>query len=323
MAVPQYIGGFFGLESCGVHGAAYHSDAIALSTGRACFSLILEMLKPQKVFVPFYSCDALYEPLKGRCEFSFYSVAENFVIEKLPELQADEYLLYIDYFGLKGRYVEELKRLYGQKLIIDDTHNFFSMGHSGHWSFCSARKYFGVPDGAYLYSPISIARQFERNTDIEMDHLVNRVKGHQDLAFEQYQQYEKSLDCSIRSISLTSEKILDRVDYEFVKKARMNNFQFLESELTDMNLLPIPSDINEGFCYPLILERDIPKQVFHENAIFIPTLWPDVLNRKEPGFSTAKELTMKIIPIPVDHRYRPDDLIKVTRLIKKMTSFDE
>ena len=319
MAKPTYIGGFFGLESGSDTGTSYHHDAIALSTGRACFSLILDQLNPGKVFVPFYSCDALYEPLKGRCEFSYYSVDNNFVIENLPELKADEYLLYIDYFGMKGSYIEELMKQLGPKLIIDDTHNFFKKGHSGHWSFCSARKYFGVPDGAYLYSPAKVINKFERNTAIQLDHLINNKKGRKALAFEQLQEYEKSLARSIRSISSTSEEMLNRVDYAAVKRSRTNNFNFVKRELTDLNLLSIYSDVNDAFCYPLILERDIPKEVFHANDIFIPTLWPDVLNRKEPDFSTARELARKIIPIPVDHRYQPGDLRKVTQLIKKMT----
>ena len=144
------------------------------------------------------------------------------------------------------------------------------------------------------------------------------LSAYRQSAFEQFQEYEKSLDCSIRSISVTSEEILGRVDYEFIKSSRINNFNFIKHELTDLNLLTISSDVNEAFCYPLILERDIPKNVFHANNIFIPTLWPDVLNRKEPGFSTARGLTRKIIPIPVDHRYQPDDLRKVTHLIKKL-----
>lgn len=317
MVNPRYIGGFFELEKAD-KGPPYHTNAIALSNGRACLSLIIDQLEPLKMYMPFYACDALFEPLQGRCEISYYSIDNNLEIKDIPELKQDEYLLYIDYFGMKAMYIESLKIEFGSKLIIDDTHNFFKQGHHGHWSFCSARKYFGVPDGAYLYSPTTVTAQYQRNTAIRMDYLINRKEGRQELAFAQFQEYEKSMDSSIKQISLTSEHMLNRVDYEKIKDARRTNFKFLDSELAEFNQSFFTSSQNDMFCYPLLPKKVIPKRDFHQHDIFIPSLWPDVLHRKETGFSTEKEIAKRLLPIPVDHRYKPVDLRKVTQLIKKM-----
>ena len=317
MVNPRYIGGFFELEQADV-GPCYHTDAIALCNGRACLSVIIDQLEPRKMYMPFYACDALYEPLQGRCNISYYSIDYDLEISDIPELKQDEYLLYIDYFGMKATYIERLKIEFGAKLIIDDTHNFFKKGHQGHWSFCSARKYFGVPDGAYLYSPITVATQYERNTSIRMNYLINRKKGRQELAFAQYQEYEKSLDSSIKLISLTSEHMLDRVDYKKVRDVRRSNFKFLDSELAEFNQISFTASQCDLFCYPLLPSKAVPKRDFHRHNIFIPSLWTDVLRRKETGFSTEKEIARRLIPIPVDHRYKPVDLSKITQLVKEM-----
>ncbi len=55
------IGGFF--ESELPHGGARpHPGALGLSTGRACLMVMLENLRPRRVHVPFYTCDAALEP---------------------------------------------------------------------------------------------------------------------------------------------------------------------------------------------------------------------------------------------------------------------
>lgn len=319
MVKKTYIGGFFGLEQA-KKGTLYHRNAIALSNGRACFSLILDELKPKKVYVPFYACNSIYEPLKSRCGYSYYSIDTKLEINNLPDLKQDEYLLYIDYFGLKGTYVEELKNVLGKKLIIDDVHRFFRKGHREQWSFCSARKYFGVPDGAYLYSPKRMEIQYERNCAIRMDHLINRKNGKQALAFAQFQEYEILLNSEIKLISTTSENMLNQVDYEEVRNTRRTNFNYLDSKLSKFNLLSFSFKKSDPFCYPLMLEKEILKSIFYKNNIFIPTFWPDILQRKDAGFIIEKELVRKLIPVPIDHRYQPSDLKRVTDLINEIVA---
>lgn len=68
------IGGFFELEI--VEGnSLYHDNAIKLSTGRACLNYILKTRKPSKVYIPFYCCNALIEPIiLNDIEYEFYSI---------------------------------------------------------------------------------------------------------------------------------------------------------------------------------------------------------------------------------------------------------
>jgi len=79
------IGGFFELETPPL-GSGYHPKALALSNGRACMRWILENEKPLRVYIPFYTCYALYEPMESMgIEVVFYSIDETLSPINLPE----------------------------------------------------------------------------------------------------------------------------------------------------------------------------------------------------------------------------------------------
>jgi hypothetical protein len=59
----------------------------------------------RKLYVPYLSCASILEPLEfHHIEYSFYQLSEEMEIEAPPVLDADERLLYIDYFGIKSAY---------------------------------------------------------------------------------------------------------------------------------------------------------------------------------------------------------------------------
>uniref|UniRef100_UPI0026ED5FEE hypothetical protein n=1 Tax=Nonlabens dokdonensis TaxID=328515 RepID=UPI0026ED5FEE len=226
------IGGFFELEIADGD-SLYHDGATKLATGRACLNLILQIKKYNKIFIPYYCCNALFEPmvLLG-INYEFYSINENFEINENIYLGPNDVIIYCNFFGLKSNYVNKLIAKYEGQIIVDDTHSFFTKGYHDAISFTTARKYFGVPDGAFLYYPEKLPQlSFEANNKISVSHNVNRLIGHNDLAYEQYTAYEDSLDSSINKISLLSEKILKTVNYLSVQKSRNENFDFYHEKL--------------------------------------------------------------------------------------------
>ena len=306
--MKKYIGGFFELE-IPVGNNNYHRGAVVLTNARACLSLFIKINKPKKIFVPNYTCDALIEPLVDNdIDFEFYNINKQLEIENYPKIEIDDYIIYINYFGLKGGYVRKIIEKYGNRLIIDNTHDFFLTSYEDNWSFTSARKYFGVPDGAYLYCGSNNYEYIEEQVDIKTDHLVNRLIGNQNIAYEQYKQAEKELNSKIKKISLLSEKILSTVDYDFVKMKRKSNFKHLSKKLQKYNSLQILEDkIGTPFCYPFLPEVNIEKEYFYRKNIFIPTYWEDALKRCEPGDATFLFST-QLLPFPVDHRYGEEEM---------------
>src|SRR5690606_35186346 len=94
------IGGYFGLELD--NHDHYHKNAVFLNTARNCFEYILQARKINKVYLPYYTCDVILEPIVTQnIDYEFYSIDENFdpiINFKLGEF---EVLLYVNYFGIK------------------------------------------------------------------------------------------------------------------------------------------------------------------------------------------------------------------------------
>ena len=89
----KLIGGFFELELSNKTSESYHKDALALSYGRACLSLILTELKPRKVYVPFYCCDSVLESFFAQnIAFEFYAVDINLELANPVNLKSNEYI---------------------------------------------------------------------------------------------------------------------------------------------------------------------------------------------------------------------------------------
>ena len=73
----KVIGGYFELEL--PKGKEYHQDAIRLNTGRNAFEYILRTKGYQKVYLPYYTCDAMLEPInKLALNYEFYQIDETF-----------------------------------------------------------------------------------------------------------------------------------------------------------------------------------------------------------------------------------------------------
>jgi len=316
------IGGFFELEI--VEGnSLYHDNAIKLSTGRACLNYILKTRKPSKVYIPFYCCNALIEPIiLNDIEYEFYSIDKQLELKILPKLKVTEIIIYINFFGIKEKYLNTLLNFFGDKLVIDNTHSFFTKGYkTKNGSFSSARKYFGVPDGAFLYmdEPEKYKINIKRNQNISVNHNVNRLLGLQEKAYVEYLEYEKSLNSDIEEISILSEKILSTINYTEVRKTRNDNFDFFRNEFDKLNQLTIDKSVTDCFCYPLLLEKPIEKEKLYAEKIFVPNLWLDTLSRNEKkDYDIECKLSLELLPLPIDHRYSTKDLHRVSDALKKI-----
>lgn len=326
--MKQYIGGFLEFELFPQAGLGFHADAVALHNARACVSHIILQTQMQHVWLPYYTCDALLEPfVKANVRYSFYALTATLDIAEVPEKLADgEYLLYVNYFGLKNLYIKKLMSRYGDELIIDNTQDFFAHGYGKGWSFNSARKSFGVPDGGYLYGPVQqlgTAAGYPLNSSYTADYLIDRLRGAQQEAYNGFVMYEQTLGSQPLQVSELSAAMLSQINYAAVGALRRENFRYYHAQLGPLNKLNVNLSLAElshdtvPFCYPFMPvdgER-IERRVLFENNIFIATLWPDVLTRQPDNFAWERQLTTSLLPLPVDHRYGTAELDKVMAVV--------
>lgn len=319
----RYIGGYFELDLPRGRGGL-HQDALALCTGRACMAAILQHDRPRKVRLPFYICDALLMPMReAGIPVEFYALDARLQPVDLEAPKPGELLVAVNYFGLQSALVNDLAERYGRRLVADHTQAFFEKPEPGRWSFCSARKFFGVPDGAYLYAPEAPDIRPLPNPQSDIRHLVNRLIGRQQTGYRQVRRYEQGIDCRIRAISPLSERLLSAMDYGEARRRRRENYAVLHAQLAEYNRFDatLARDATP-FCYPLLLPHPTDRAALARHGLYVPTLWDDVMKRKTSGFDFERDFAARLLPLPVDHRYEPDDMEDALRRLRKVAKLE-
>lgn len=297
------IGGYFELELR--KGEHYHKDAIRLNTARNCLEYILRARGYKKVYIPYYTCEVILEPIqKLGISYEFYHINYDFEPEKIPVLKTEEAFLYTNYFGLKQSCVERLSSVYGNQLIVDNAQAFYAKRIDGIDTFYSPRKFFGVPDGGYLYTDCKLDNVFAQDKSCDrMHHLLVRMEDGAEAGYNMFKEAESSLNnAPIMHMSSITEKILQNVDYEHIKKIRRFNFQILNYKLSCNNKWDICLEENDvPMAYPYFSNNSCLNKLLISNRIFVATYWPNVLKWSKPE-SIEFKMARSIIPLPIDQR---------------------
>lgn len=310
------IGGYFELEL--PLRSEYHSEAIALNTGRNCLEYILRVRGYKRVFLPYYSCEVLLEPFnKLGIDYTFYHINERLEIDEDITLGDDAALLCINYFGLKQDHVETLAAKYGQQLIVDNTQAFYARPIEGIDTFYSCRKFFGVPDGAYLYcdKPLDMELEQDQSWD-RMDYLLKRIDVSPEAAYPDFKARSADLrNNPIKTMSPLTHRIMASIDYQQVAQRRRDNYRLLDEALNDKNRISLPL-VNDTvpMVYPFLTNvEDLRKRLIN-NQIFVAQYWPNVLDWCEED-CREYQLTKQLLPLPIDQRYGEDDMKRIIELI--------
>ncbi|MBA5601147.1 hypothetical protein [Pectobacterium aroidearum] len=303
------IGGYFQIESyCANH---YHNNAIRLNTGRNCLEYIIKVRGVKELFVPYYSCSAILEPVKKlgiKC--FFYHIDDSFNPLEIFSLGKNSAFLYINYFGVNDDVVNKLFYLYGDKLLVDNTQSFFSNPLPSVDTFYSVRKFFGVPDGGYLY----INQFLDESIDIDLSyerisHLVLREELGANYGYPFFLSSEKSLSMqSIKKMSALTEKLCTSINYIEAKKNRNINFNYLNEALGHKNRFSFNINTEQApMVYPYYTEEGNLRERLASANIYTACYWKEVLDYRCITKS-EKELVENIIALPIDHRYSRADM---------------
>lgn len=312
------IGGYFELEYRG--GIHYHLGALKLNSGRNCLKYILSLRKYRKIFLPYYTCEVILQPIKSlNIDYEFYSIDKNLdpIFEK--ELSADEAFLYTNYYGIKQKTVIELSKKI-RNLIVDNAQAFFSLPINGIDTFYSARKFFGVPDGAYLYiadKDFSLNISEYEEVSFRMKHLLVRHEKTPQDGYLDFLLSEKMHDNTpIRYMSKISNHILESLDYSMIKLIRYNNFMYLHKNLHFTNRLNLNIEKDDiPMVYPYFTTKKGLREFLIHNDIFVPKYWENVYEWTH-NHGLEVELTTYLIPLPIDQRYSIEDMNRIVKTIE-------
>jgi hypothetical protein len=297
------IGGFLGLDPAALGTPPCPGARTALSTGRACLAEILDRVRPRVAYLPRFVCPVVHRVVAERAVLCEWYGLDQALRPQLPAgLPADAVVLVVNYFGLLGPVVDRLAGELAATVVIDDAQAFFHRPGPGVWAFNSARKFFGVPDGAWLYGPAGPPCRERARPDTA--HLECRDDPQ---AFARYQSAEADRTSAPLGASLLTRALLGHTDLGRVAAARRANHARLHRHLSQHNRLPLPLDDDAvPLCYPFLPRRGLSHAQLHAQRIWVPRFWPDMPAAGEDAW--ADELADGLLPLPVDQRYGADDM---------------
>jgi len=310
--VDREIGGYIELDT--YRGNMLYDDGIKLNCGRNALEFLIKTKNIQKIYIPKFMCNSNDEVLKKmNVECCYFSIDARFrpLVERRED---DEWLYIVNYYGqLSNEYIQSL----GKNIIVDNAQAYFQKPISGYDTIYACRKFFGVPDGAIVYTD-------REAKDLEFDESFNRMHfllgRYERSASEFYGEYVNNNEHfgneKLKRMSKLTENLLHAIDYDFVKKRRTENFEYLHTKLAGLNKLEVT--IPDGaFMYPLYVEKgDTIRKSLQGKKIFIPTLWPDVFELCETH-ELEYDMAKNILPIPVDQRYDTNDMQYIVEVIFK------
>lgn len=317
------IGGYFELAEKDCDSGRMPVNGIALNTCRNALEyIILQLADAKRIFVPYYTCEAVIEPLKRLpIEYEFYHINEQLEIVEELVLEDGDYIIANNYFGIKDAYIAELAEKYGDRLIIDNAQALFAPILPNIKAVYSTRKYVGVADGGFAVGvSATCAADYEEDNSLEHNsHLYIRKEKGAEAGFKDYQVNECRLDNQpIRRMSFQTQTILTQINYNTIIERRRQNYQYLCKALEEMNLLRLPS-MDSFVCpmvYPFMTDDESLRRRFIESKVFVARYWPNVLEWcKEDEFEY--KLATQVIALPIDQRYGEIEMKKIIEILKK------
>lgn len=306
------IGGYLEFEK--LVSNEYHKNMVSLNVARNALLYVLKARKINKIFIPYFLCESISIMLdKNKYKYEYYFINKKFEPIFTKKLNNDEYLYIVNYYGqISNEKISEYKIKY-KNIIVDNVQAFFQKSVEGVDTIYSCRKFFGVPDGAYLSTDKRLDKKLEIDkSSSRMKHLLGRYEGEASEYYSDFKNNDKSFkELDLKYMSNLTHNILGAIDYNLVIEKRNENFRYLNESLKDINKLEISEEINGPYCYPLYLENGMKiKKELAEKNIYIPTLWPNVL---EMTNSIEKDYAENILPIPCDQRYKINDMKKIIK----------
>lgn len=301
------IGGFLELELN--HGSEFHEHGIALNSGRNGLRYLIRGRIIKRIWLPKLLCSAISDTCKEEnVEILYYSIDKQLRPVLSQSLEGD-WLYLINYYGQYS--VEEIRHLgqIYQNIIVDNVQAFYTKPIDGLDTIYTCRKFFGVPDGGYLYTDCTLSEILQKDESYDrLTFLAGRLERSANEFYSAYRENEQRIDeLPLRRMSMVTQNLLRGIDYEQIKKDRERNFSYLQECLRSINQLKLY--LPDGpYMYPLLVKGGAKiRKKLQEKKIYIPTLWPNVL-QECPVNSLEYQYATDILPIPVDQRYSVRDM---------------
>lgn len=310
------IGGYLELEVN--RGYMLHEEGILLNCGRNALAYLLTAKDIKRIWLPYFLCDSVYNVCrKYGVEIVYYHINDEWLPVGI-ELASEDWLYMVNYYGQLDK--EDIIGLVSKynRVIVDNAQAYFEEPLPKVYTLYTCRKFFGVSDGAVLFTDCEIKEDLSVDESFERMHFV--LGRFERCAGDFYQEASNNNEIfdnePIKRMSKLTRNILHGVDYQLVRTRRTENFRFLNERLKSINNLKV-KNVEGAFMYPLMIEdAQKVKKMLLEHKIYIPTLWPNVVNDLPHDWWEWK-LANNVLPLPCDQRYSTHDMEILVKTLRR------
>lgn len=293
------------------------ANVLRLNSGRSAICAALAQARPARVWLPYYNCDSVWQAvMRAGIPAQRYRLGEDW-LPQCPPLAEGEWLLYVNYFGTASpQTLQEVKRRW-PRLILDCTQAFFCrpLPDADSYSVYSCRKFFGVPDGAYLiHDGLAPADYPPDSSWRSAGFLLRCIDENTNSAYADSMENEKRFEGGIRTMSPLTQRILASIDYEAVRCRRRRNYETLCRRLQPYNGFACPPDADTAMVYPFYCECPALRRRLIEHKVYVSQWWKYLLELLPPDSLEAR-FSNWLLPLPVDQRYTPADMEELADLV--------
>lgn len=318
----EEYGGFLPLElNPGTeYFAEYENVLCRFNTVKAALDFLIRQLGLKNIYIPYYYCPSTIEAIrKTGIDVLFYHIDENLMPLYLPD-NSGTIVLLVDYFGVCSRKIEKFARSFCHaEVIIDRAHAFYEKPVMDEhiYNVYSAKKFFGVPDGAYLIGKTVLSSQeIPVEAHNYTEYLITAYEEGTNAAYAMKKEVDEMLAVNYGCISKLSLGVLKNVDYDRIRKRRLDNYETLSEAFEKVNELILPKKC-PAYQFPLLISdagREIKKALIADK-IFVSTLWSGK-DLKENGNAFEINMMNNAIFLPMDQRYDYEDMRYIAGKVK-------
>lgn len=316
------IGGYFSLERGNGKGLPLLEVATKYQSARTAMATVLEIVKPKTVWVPHYICAAVTEMLSSKgLKTQGYALCDGFGVPSDLALEAADWLVCVDYFGISGAACDDAIARYGrERILVDASQSLFHRPRPGVTTVYSVRKFVGVPDGGLIIGPhiLPVPTMADEAASItRSQHLLTRASGQILKGYTQFQNAEASLSGpESQAMSTLTTHMLAAIDFDQVRHQRVANFSNLATALRDQgfNIPALPHDAVPLCCPVCDVDGKRMQQKLLSQNIFTPTYWSDTALPEDDNVGFA--LRDRTVYLPCDQRYGAAEMARIARTLQ-------
>ena len=219
-------------------------------------------------------------------------------------------------------------------VLHDRTHDLFNKANTfSDYTFCSLRKWMGIPtgaivskkDGSFFQASLKecdFSRGKFKGMRMKYDYLRGNTTIDKEDFLRLFTAFNKRLsrDYQDYSIDKMSLRLLHEQDFELVRTRRQQNAKLLHDELSGLNNVSMMFQ-HEGDRVPLFVPILVKKEIRNSlrdylvgNKVYCPVHWPK--SHSLPDTTRADAFYNSELSLVCDQRYGERQMRKIVDLIK-------